>query len=48
MDMYEMLSRAYPGWSLQDMKGLSMRERLFFIERAAARTTMGGVNLERL
>jgi hypothetical protein len=37
MDMYDLLSQQYPGWSLTEITSLSLRERLNWLSRATAR-----------
>lgn len=34
MDQYEILSRVFIGWSLSDIRDLSRRDRLNWLERA--------------
>jgi antibiotic biosynthesis monooxygenase (ABM) superfamily enzyme len=37
LDQYEALSRAFPGWTLSDIRSLSFRERSNWLERAIKR-----------
>jgi hypothetical protein len=37
MDMYYLLTEEYPGWSLEDVRSLSIRERLNWLSKATGR-----------
>jgi len=37
LDHYEAISRAFPGWTLSDIRSLSYRERNNWLERALKR-----------
>ena len=34
MEMFELLSQQYPGWSLKDIRELSFRERINWLNKA--------------
>jgi len=38
MDMYDLIALMYPGWSLEDIRSLSLRERVNWIEKMKHRT----------
>jgi hypothetical protein len=37
MDTYELLSQEYPGWSLTELRSLTLRERINWIKKASTR-----------
>jgi hypothetical protein len=37
MDMQDLIVQNYPGWTLNEVRNLSMRERINWLDRATAR-----------
>jgi len=45
IDTYELISYAFTGWTLTEIKSLSHRERNMWLNKAAARLTKGVIDV---
>jgi hypothetical protein len=44
LDSYELISRAFVGWSLKEIRELSHRERENWLQRATLKLGLGDIN----